>query len=162
MCDGPNRPEGEDLARLRVRLEAESTDGLKLLESLKDNPICSISYDAQVPCIVVVWKRYATSTQLRFIHESIKDLLEAHGVTKILGDDTAIPTIHAADQAWIAENWMPRAIRAGLRAIASKSPTSYFGKLSISSIQAVAPGNLVFRSFDAMDDARRWLLSFSS
>src|SRR5271170_3652719 len=99
--------QSEPLRLLRARLEIESSDSVKLLKDFKENPICSVRLDESVPCIVVVWKQYATSTQLRFIHESILGLLEKHRVTKILGDDTLLPTIHAEDQTWIAENWMP-------------------------------------------------------
>ena len=84
--------EGGALKQLRILLEAESGDGLELLKDLEDNPICSISYDESDACIVVLWRRYATSTQLRFIHESIIGLIEKHGASKILGDDTALAT----------------------------------------------------------------------
>lgn len=145
------------LEQLRKQLESESSDGLKLLSNPEDNPICSITLDDSIPGIVIVWKRYATSTQLRFIHEQIIRLLEKHGVGKILGDDTAIATIHAEDQEWIIKDWMPRAIAAGLKAAASKIPNSYFGKLSIESIQSEVPQGLILRTFDNNADARTWL-----
>lgn len=157
-----NREQSESLKELRGRLEAESNDGLKLLRNIKDNPICSLSFDNTIPCIVVTWKQYATSTQLRFIHENIILLLETHRASKILGLDTALPTIHNEDQTWIVENWMPRAIAAGLKATASKNPSSYFCKVSIDAIQAVRPAGLAFRSFDDTAEARQWLKSQSA
>jgi hypothetical protein len=147
----------EPLDRLRRRIEAESNDSLRLLDNPLDNPICSLSLDQSVPCIAVIWKQYATSTQLRFIHEAILDLLQRHRITKILGDDSALPMIHAEDQSWITENWMPRAIVAGLRAAASKRSSSYFGKLSIANVRSGAPTGLTLRVFDDMAEARRWL-----
>jgi hypothetical protein len=42
--------------------------------------------------------------------------------------------IHAEDQAWVVEDWMPRAMAAGLRVAASKSPASYFGKISVDNL----------------------------
>jgi len=72
-----------------------------------------VSIDENIPAIVVLWKGYATGTQLRFVHENILDQLRKHGMSKVLGDDTGLPTIHAEDQSWIVENWMPRAIAAG-------------------------------------------------
>jgi hypothetical protein len=148
---------GETVETLRTRLRAESSDGLKLLKSLQQNPICSVSIDDSVPCIQIVWKRYATSTQLRFVHESLIQMLKEHGVVKILGDDTALPTIHADDQRWIVENWMPRAKAAGLLAAASKRPTAYFGKLAVEAVQSVAPAGLHMASFEDIVAARDWL-----
>jgi len=131
----------------------------RLAENLADNPICAVTVDASIPCIVLVWKRYATSAQLRFIQESALRLLRENALHKILGDDTALPTIHGDDRSWIAENWMPRAIAAGLRAVASKSPLAHFGRVSVDAVLSVAPAPLIWRSFDDMAAARRWLKS---
>lgn len=151
-------PERSDnLTILRTRLASESGDSIKLLHDLKDNPICSVTLDETVPCIKVVWKQYATSTQLRFIHESLLHLIQKHRVNKILGDDTALPTIAAEDQAWIAYDWMPRAIAAGLRFAGSKNSESYFGRVSVNSIQLAVPKGVIIRSFETLEDAKRWL-----
>ena len=147
----------ESLEQLRSRLEAESGDGLRLLENLGDNPICCVALDASVPCIRVVWKRYATSTQLRFIHERLLRMLEDSRVGKILGDDTQLPMIHAEDQRWIVENWMPRAQTAGLTTVATKRPASYFGQLSVDAVKSVAPEGLAIRTFEDMSQAQAWL-----
>ena len=154
--------ESDALKELRRRLEAESNDGLQLLRDVADNPVCSISLDETIPCVVVTWKQYATSTQLRYVHENIIRLLEQHRVSKILGDDTGLATIHTEDQKWIVGNWMPRAMASGLRAAASKSPSSYFGKVSVDEVQAAAPAGLALRSFADMEEARQWLKSQSA
>jgi hypothetical protein len=160
MSEGKSTPrESEWLSRLRSQLEAESRDSLELLADIVNNPICSVWLDSSLPCVRVVWKRYATSTQLRFIHEHILHILEQHRARKILADDTALPTIHAEDQAWIVQEWMPRAIAAGLKASAIKSSAAYFGKLSTDTIQSRAPRGLDMRFFDSLDSARLWLES---
>lgn len=151
----------ELVQRFRTALEAESRDGVMLLTSPEDNPICSISVDHSIPAVLVVWKGYATSAQLRFIHEHMLCMVKKHGVRKILGDDTALPTIHMEDRVWINEEWMPRAVAAGVRAGASKRPQSYFGKLSIEHVLSGAPENLTIRAFDEFDDARHWLCQFA-
>jgi hypothetical protein len=151
-------PEDDDeLRQLQEQLRRGSRDSFQLLKNFCENPICSITVDEDARCITIVWKQYATQVQLRFIHESLLRLIRAHGVCKILGDDTALPTVPSEDQEWIAQNWMPRAIGSGLRFVANKPPESYFGKLSIRSIQALAPPDLQFRSFEEMREAREWL-----
>lgn len=150
----PGHASLEQLTRL---LEQESADGAALLRNIGDNPICCVSYDASVPCLVVVWRGYATSTQLRFVHERILELLEEHRVAKILGDNSGLPTVHADDQKWLIENWMPRAKAAGLRAAAAKQPVSYFGRLAINTLHSAMPAGVIARSFGQLDDARRWL-----
>ena len=155
-------PESNDhgsrgLQALLSKLQQESGDGQRLVNDLRNNPICSVTVDHSVPCISVVWKRYATSTQLRFVHEKIICLLAAHHVSSIIGDDTELPTIHLDDQQWIAQDWMPRAQSAGLKAAASKRPLSYFGKMAVERVQSIAPKGLALASFETLEEARRWL-----
>ncbi len=149
------------LPQLREQLRAESGDGAALVDNLKDNPICTVSMDSEVPCITVVWKRYATSAQLRYVHEQLLCLLGGGGVA-VLGDDTQLPTIHREDQRWIAENWWPRARSAGLRVIANKRSEAHWGRLAVRTVQSMVPPGIEFRSFDAIEDARNWLRSMVS
>lgn len=145
------------LERLTRLLEQESADGVALLRNIGENPICCVSYDASIPGLSVVWRGYATSTQLRFVHERILELLEEHGVAKILVDNSGLPTVHTDDQKWIIESWMPRAKAAGLRVSAAKEPVSYFGRLAINTLHSATPAGMIARSFDQLDEARRWL-----
>jgi hypothetical protein len=149
--------ESEALRKLHEDLANESTDSLKLLNNLEQNPVCCVTHDEELSCVCVVWKQYATRAQLRFIHERILHLLQRHGANKILGDDTALPTIHTEDQAWIIENWMPRALAVGLQFVANKGPDAYFGKVAVSAVQSRLSPMLVLRSFSDLDEARDWL-----
>ncbi len=145
------------LERLARMLEQESADGAALVRDIGNNPICRISYDESIPGLFVEWRNYATSIQLRFIHERILQLLEQHRVAKILADTSELPTVHAEDQKWIIEDWVPRAKAAGLRAAASNRPTAYFGRLAVNSLHSAMTMDIVVRSFDRLDEARRWL-----
>ena len=148
-----------ELRQLRESLRQDSRDSFRLLKNFRENPICSVTVDEQARCITVVWKQYATQNQLRFVHENLLALIREHGAYKILGDDTALPTIPSEDRSWIAENWMPRAIGLGLRFAACKRPESYFGRLSISSLHSAAPDGLQCRSFEKLEEAREWLMT---
>nr|WP_298716240.1 hypothetical protein [uncultured Steroidobacter sp.] len=152
--------EGRDTESLRQLTEVvrtESSDGARLVANLADNPICRITVDAAIPCVVLVWGRYATSAQFRFVHESALHLLRRNALQRVLGDDTALAVIGVDDQAWIREDWMPRAASAGLRAAASKCPSGFFGKQSVANIMSGAPREIAVRSFEKLDEARAWL-----
>ena len=142
---------------LEKRLIEESEDGRLLAANIHDNPICTLNFDAGIPGIVVVWRRYATSLQLRFIHEKLLGLIAEHGTQKVLGDDTGLSAIHPRDQEWILKDWFPRAFRAGLKAAASKRPSGYFGRVSTAYIQSRAE-ELVHQDFDDLASAREWLI----
>lgn len=145
------------LDALKRAVERESNDGRALVANLADNPICAVSRDDDVPCICIQWKGYATSAQIRLIHERLIGLIERDRISKILGDDTALVSVSSEDQDWIIWEWMPRAIAAGLRVVASKSPNGHYGRMSVNRIQAVIAPKLRVRSFDNLADAREWL-----
>jgi hypothetical protein len=145
------------LAKLMETVGNESVDGMMLLENPGDNPVCSIRYDAQLSCIRVIWRKYATSAQLRFLHEIILQLMERHEAQKILADDRELPIIHAEDQQWIIEDWLPRARAAGLKAIAATTSLSFFGRLSIGSIHLKVANNVAIKRFHDLCEAGEWL-----
>jgi hypothetical protein len=145
------------LEQFRAIVKAQSSDGLALVTDPENNPICSIRADQDARCIFVEWKQYATSAQLRFIHEHIIDLLKRHQIAKVLGDDTALPTIHCDDQKWIVENWLPRAKAAGLKMAANKIPATHFGKVAVESVRLFLSRGILIRAFDNIADARNWL-----
>jgi len=148
------------LEQLRRLVERESIDGVKLLENPNDNPICSLCYDKAIRCVTIVWRRYATSAQYRFIHEAIIQMLQQYQACKILGDDSDLPVVHAEDQQWIIHDWIPRAKAAGLKAVATNPSLSFFGRLAISSIQARMARDIAIRTFPNIHLARNWLGSF--
>lgn len=150
----------EHLNGLRQAVAAEGSDGQELLNDLEHNPICSVALDGEIPCILLKWNRYATSAQLRYVHECLLRLIETGGVSKILADDTALPTIHTQDQRWITSDWMPRAVAAGFRAVATKKPAAYFGRISVENVALEAPTELTIRAFEDLGEARAWLKAF--
>lgn len=130
---------------------------MALVNDIQDNPICLVTFDETVPCVSVTWKQHATRTQFQFIHENILQILKNQSVNKILGDDTALPTIHTEDRNWVIENWIPRAMSAGLKFIGTKRPESHFGRVAVSTVKANLPKSLTLRTFDDLDEARVWL-----
>jgi hypothetical protein len=145
--------------KLMRAVENESADGAELLRNPEDNPICGLSYDETARCVTVVWRKYATSVQLRFVHEILLQMLRQHGACKILGDDTDLPVVHAEDQKWIVEDWLPRAKEAGLEAVASSLSHTFFGKLSIASVQFKLAKEIAIRAFPNIHLAHAWLRS---
>jgi len=134
----------------------ETVEARESLSALENSQVCSVLLDADVPCLTVVWKRQATSEQLRAVHERLLEFLREYKINKILGDDTALPLIEPDVQVWIAHDWMPRAVAAGLKLAANKSPEAYFGRLAVETIKA-SQSLLAIRSFDHFDEARCWL-----
>ncbi len=148
------------LEQLMSLVERESIDGIKLLENPSDNPICTLSYDETIRCVTIVWQRYATSAQYRFIHETIIQMLVQYEASKILGDNSDLPVVHAEDQTWMVEDWTPRAKAAGLKAVAMNASLSFFGRVAIGSVQARMARDIAIKTFPTIHLARDWLRNF--
>jgi hypothetical protein len=145
------------LDKLRHLVARESVEGRALANNLGDNPVCTVRYHRDVPCISVQWKAYATSSQLRYIHECLIRLLEKHGVSKILGDDAGLVGIAVADQRWILQDWIPRAMAAGLKSAVCIKPRAPFGQTCVNRIVSSLPPDLAVRSFDGLEEGLSWL-----
>jgi hypothetical protein len=139
--------------RISVVRKSEDTVAAEYL----DLPTCSLTLDNSLPGLVVQWKGYATSTELRAVHEQLLDLIQKHRVSKILGDDTSLVSIAAEDRLWILENWMPRAIGAGLRVAAAKRSANYFARVALAEIENAMGQRMQIKMFDTLADAKAWL-----
>jgi hypothetical protein len=125
-----------------------------------DDPVCTVSYDPQVPCVVMEWNGYATSRQFRDANERVLDAVVRHRASKMLTDVRNFRLIHGEDQDWLNRDWIPRAIDAGMRVCALVTPVFYFNKVAVETVtQRLDPARLRVHFFENREAARRWLLT---
>lgn len=150
----------DQLRELTVSME--SYEGRVLAEHVADNPICALCVDPTVPCLVLTWRKNPTSAQTRCLLDQMIEIFASEGLSNLLGDDGPLVAVSEADLRWITDDWMPRAMKAGLRAVASVVPYSYFGQLALEPIQDRSPMGIVRRTFYSVSDAKRWLAEQST
>jgi len=125
---------------------------------MDDSGVCTIRFDPQVGCVVMVWKGYATSEEFRAGNERVLAAILETGATRLLGEVTDFKLIGATDQQWLNDNWIPRAVQAGLRRVALIQPVYYFNRVAIETVaQRVDPATLEIGYFTDLDAARAWL-----
>lgn len=118
----------------------------------------SVEYDAEIPCVVMVWKGNATSAAFREGNNRVLDEINARRAGKLLGDVTDFVLIGAEDQAWLNEVWIPSAMHAGLRRIALVQPSFYFNRVAIDNVtQKLDPDRVQVGFFGTHEEARAWL-----
>lgn len=121
-------------------------------------PNCEVSFDADVPCTVMVWQGYLTSDQFRAANERVLEFIEVKRCTNLLGDISDFTLITAEDQRWLNEDWIPRALAAGLRRCALVQPVYYFNQVAVDNVtRAVDRQRLDVRYFGDFESARRSL-----
>jgi len=118
----------------------------------------TVDYDADVPCVVMIWKGYATSAAFRDGNGRVLAEITERRASKLLGDVTDFVLIGAEDQAWLNEVWIPRAMHAGLRKVALVQPTFYFNRVAIDGVaQKLDRERLQLGFSDNLDAAKDWL-----
>jgi hypothetical protein len=120
--------------------------------------VCTVRHDAEVPCVVMIWRGYATSAEFRAANERVLSVLAETRSTKLLGDVSHFVLIGMEDQAWLNTNWIPRAMAAGLRHVALIQPTYYFNKVAVETVgKNLDPERLSLSYFGDIASARDWL-----
>ena len=121
---------------------------------------CNVSYDAEVPCVIMTWKGYATSPEFRDANERVLGEFKARNGSKMLCDVTNFVLIGSDDQRWLYEDWIPRAMAAGMRTCALVMPVFYFNRVAIENVvQRLDRQTLAVQHFSDREAARAWLVS---
>jgi hypothetical protein len=118
----------------------------------------SVEYDVDVPCIVMTWQGYATSAMFRAANEQVLTVIAERRAKRLLGDITEFVLIGAEDQAWLNDDWLPRAMEAGLRVCALVTPNFYFNRVAVDNVvKKLDPSRLQVAYFANKADAAAWL-----
>jgi hypothetical protein len=121
---------------------------------------CTVGYDSDVPCVIMTWKGYATSRAFREANERVLGVIAERKATKVLGDIEEFVLIGSDDQNWLTNDWIPRAMAAGLRTAALITPAFYFNRVAVESVgQRLDPEAFTLRFFESREAARAWLAS---
>lgn len=121
---------------------------------------CTVDYDAEVPCVIMTWRGYATTGEFRAANERVLAALAERKASKLLGDIKEFVLIGSEDQTWLSTDWIPRAVQAGLRKVALTSPAFYFNRVAVESVgQRLDPEALILKHFDDRAAAWAWLAS---
>jgi hypothetical protein len=123
---------------------------------------CAVDYDVDTPCVTMVFRGYATSAQFREANERVLLAVTERRASKLLGDARDFVLIASSDQNWLASNWIPRVLAAGVRRFALVMPRFYFNRVAVDTVsQRMAPEfakNLVqIEYFETREAARKWL-----
>ncbi|PJJ52895.1 hypothetical protein [Hymenobacter chitinivorans] len=101
--------------------------------------------------------RQLPDTQALFTHMLMA--LQRHGWSRILINQVGMPPFSSAEQHWVAQEWVPRAVQAGYRHGAIIVSADVMVRLATAYITTHIQGlPLVYRSFEKAPQAEEWLL----
>ena len=126
---------------------------------MEKTEVYDIYFDGDLPGVVMNWEGYATSKQFRQGTELMLNILIHNKAAKVLADVKDMVLIGSEDQQWMNEEFIPRAIRFGMKRVAIVRPKAYFNKVAVETISyKVDQDKLRISFFDNTDEAREWLL----
>jgi hypothetical protein len=118
----------------------------------------NIYFDQDINSVVMEWDGYATSNEFKAGTALMLNTLIKHNTSKVLADIKDMILIGSEDQQWLIEQFLPRAIEFGFKAIAIIKPDSYFNKVAVESVSyKVDKNKLEIAFFDNTDHAKEWL-----
>ena len=124
--------------------------------------VYNISYDAQLNVVIMDWDGYATTAQFREGTETMLNILIENHAHKVLADSKDMILISMEDQRWLETQFLPRAIRFGMKACAIVRPNSYFNKIAIETVSnKISQEKLLISFFDTAEQAKAWLQGLS-
>jgi hypothetical protein len=121
-------------------------------------PYVSVRWVSAGRWVHVEWKAWANSPEYRAAHETVLQALREHRCAKNLIDATHARVVSDADQKWLIEEWIPRAIAAGRRWTAVVMPKSALGRTISENIdKRPRPSGTNVQYFQTVEDAAAWL-----
>jgi hypothetical protein len=115
-------------------------------------------WDQDIEAVVETWEGWADATEFTaMLDAGVKALTENHGF-RWLADCRLQRVLKAADQKRGNEQWLPRALAAGLRRFAVVLPESGLAKFNIQlHLGAATAAQMEVAYFATLDEARRWV-----
>lgn len=126
-------------------------------ELVDEGDFCTIAVDQELGVLIMSWRGYGSSEGFRRANERVLAALAAAGAERILGEIEGLSRISPADQQWLSEDWIPRAVRAGLKRVALVTPAFDLDHAPVLLVgEHVAP-SLDLAYFDDVGSAGAWL-----
>jgi hypothetical protein len=124
----------------------------------------TLEYDATVPCITASFTGFMNSDQFKsFLNKGLDHLIEkkkVHGKILWLADTTKHVVQPEKDTNWVAEDWNPRALKAGIRHVAFILPENAFGGVAVknyaSKNEKIEQNKMIVEMFQHVDAAKAW------
>ena len=117
---------------------------------------CEVDYDADAACVTMTWLGY-DAERFRASNERVLGMLEARHADRLLGEIEDLDAIPDADLRWLADEWIPRAARAGLKRVALVTPAFELGHAGVLLVGERVSAALDLAYFDDREAARAWL-----
>jgi hypothetical protein len=120
--------------------------------------VASVRWDEAAKLVLVEWEGWADSTEFGALLDAEIQALELHRCSRLLADCRRQKVLRPMDQERANREWLPRALKVGLKRFAIVVPASVVAEMNIrDSLDKAAPAALQVGYFATVEEARVWL-----
>jgi hypothetical protein len=120
--------------------------------------VASVRWDQTAQLVLVEWEGWADSNEFAAVLDAEVDALKQNHGSRLLADCQRQKVLKPADQDRADQEWLPRALAAGLKRFAVVVPASVLAEMNIRDrLGKVAVNTLEVEYFAAVAEAREWL-----
>jgi predicted TIM-barrel fold metal-dependent hydrolase len=122
--------------------------------------VASVTWDEGGQFVLVEWDGWANSVEFASLLAAELSALEQHKGSRILADCRRQKVLNPQDQDRANREWLPRALKIGLRRFAIVVPASVVADMNLrDSLQKASAAGLEVEYFATVEEAREWLMS---
>ncbi|GAC1587347.1 MAG: hypothetical protein NVS3B21_02150 [Acidimicrobiales bacterium] len=130
-----------------------------MLELISDESWARIDVDDEVSRIIVTWKGFALTEELRQTLTQATAVIREHRTATYLADCRLRRAVPLDGQAWMVDVWFPKVLRSGiLHKMAIVLPERSIARTNMGAIiEQVSGRDFASRSFEGIEAAVAWL-----
>jgi len=118
----------------------------------------SVRWDPTSKLVLVEWEGWADSAEFEALLDAEIRALSEHHASRLLADCRRQKVLHPDDQERADNEWLPRALVAGLKRFAIVLPNSVLAAMNVQDrLGKVPSATLDIAYFEGVDEARAWL-----
>jgi hypothetical protein len=122
--------------------------------------VASVRWDEDGQLVLVEWDGWANSAEFAQLLQAELRALEEHKASRILADCRRQKVLNPKDQERANREWLPRALKIGLKRFAIVVPASVVADMNIRDSMEKASGTgLEVEYFATVEEARDWVVA---
>jgi hypothetical protein len=122
--------------------------------------VASVRWDVDDQLVLVEWEGWANSSEFEALLDAELRALEQHKGSRILADCRRQKVLNPADQERANREWLPRALRIGLKRFAIVVPASVVADMNLrDSMKKASGAGLEVEYFATVEEARDWVVA---
>jgi hypothetical protein len=120
--------------------------------------VASVSWEEDAKLVFVEWDGWANSTEFAALLDAELRALNEHRGFRLLADCRRQKVLNPKDQDLANREWLPRALKVGLKRFAIVVPASVVADMNIrDSLDKASAGGLQVGFFATVEEAREWV-----